>query len=170
MIVPVRMLRVVPVLIVVILLTGDDVAYSGGFRSRRSSAPPSAHFLVPTTSRSDLAPSPMLGTFYPTPYMTVGGNGVTGGTGYSPLHQYGWSSTSLYGPFSALRAKAAPVVTYSRGYDGTFRPTVGTAFSYPFLPAASPVVYPTRGTVRNGFQTQGTPPWWDTGYNWVDQN
>lgn len=123
--------------------------------------------MVPTVSRAGLEPSPMLGSFQPTPYMTVGGNNISG---FTPLSRYGGETLSLYGPFSALRATAVPVVTYSRGYDGVVRPDVSTSFSYPFLPAASPVVYPTRAQVRGAFGSQETPPWWDTGFGWVDMN
>lgn len=125
---------------------------------------------VPTQSRAGLEPSPMLGSFYETPYMTVGGNGTSGGAGFTPLSQYGGGTLSMYGPFSALRATAAPVVTYNRGYDGVIREEVGTAFSYPFLPPASPVVYPTRAQLRGALPYQRTPPWWDTGFGWVDMN
>ncbi len=131
---------------------------------------PTAAVVSQPPPASALAPTPMLGTFYPTPYMTVGGNGVVGGAGYTPLQQYGDRAMSLYGPFSSLRAVAAPVTVYTRGYDGVVRPTVGTSFSYPFLPPASPVVYPTRAVQRNAFRVQQTPPWWDTGFYWVDQN
>jgi hypothetical protein len=132
-----------------------------------ASVPATRGRYLPTVSRVGLEPSAMLGSFQETPYMTVGGNGEAG---FTPLSQYGGGTLSLYGPFSALRATAAPVVTYSRGYDGIVRPEVGTSFSYPFLPAASPVVYPTRSQVRGAFGYQRTPPWWDTGFGWVDMN
>src|SRR5271166_5716528 len=61
-----------------------------------------------------------LGTFYPTPYITVRGNDPVGG-GYSPLGIYGDQTMSLYGPLSPLRMSTAPVRGYVRGYDGQTR-------------------------------------------------
>lgn len=139
------------------------------YRPTGSYQPASTLASTPPSSRG-LASTPMLGTFYPTPYMTVGGNGVVGGSGFTPLQQYGDRAMSLYGPFSSLRAVSAPVTVYSRGYDGIVRPEVGNSFSYPFLPPASPVIYPTRANQRDRFDYQSTPPWWEPGYNWVDQN
>jgi hypothetical protein len=83
---------------------------------------------------------------------------------------HGSGTLALYGPLSPLRATAAPVFAYTRGYDGVLRPTVGTSFSYPNLPELSPVVYPTRANVYGGFRVSGTPPWWDAAHNWLDQN
>jgi hypothetical protein len=112
---------------------------------------------------------PMLGTFYPTPVMTVRGNFPTSG-GYAPLGQFGETTTALYGPTSALRATSAPVLTYSRGYDG--RPIIreGTSFSTPNLPSITPVIYPTQATYFYGPRSTGNPPWWANGINWIDQN
>ncbi len=47
----------------------------------------------------------------------IGGSYPLGG-GYSPLEIYGDQTLSLYGPFSAFRVSTAPVLTYTRGYDG----------------------------------------------------
>jgi hypothetical protein len=116
-----------------------------------------------------LAPSPMLGTFYPTPYITVRGDGPVGG-GYTPIGQSGGFAMSLYGPTAALRQVTAPVLIYQRGYDGVVRPTIGTSFSYPNKPDLGTVVYPTRASNYNAPRTQTTPPWWDSGMNWIDQN
>jgi hypothetical protein len=124
---------------------------------------------IVATSANATAPTPMLGTFYPTPYMSVRGNAPTGG-GYSPLGTYGDQNLVLYGPLSSLRASSAPVLTYVRGYDGVVYPTQGTAISYPNLPPASRVVYPTRGSSFYGFRESGTPPWWSNAANWIDQN
>jgi|SRR5579864_5189914 len=115
------------------------------------------------------APSPMLGTFYPDNYMVVRGNAPAGG-GYSPLGIYGDRSLSIYGPLSSMRATAAPLLTYTRGYDGQLYPTMGTAFSYPNLPAVGPVIYPTQASFYYGFRESRTPPWWKSGINWIDQN
>ncbi len=111
-----------------------------------------------------------LGTFYETPYMTVGGNGVTGGLGYTPLQQYGDSTMSLYGPFSALRAKTVPVLLYQRSAGGEVRAELGTASSYPFLPPASPVQYPARTQTRGESRSLIRNSPGDTGFNWADQN
>ncbi len=124
---------------------------------------------VVTTRPSDLAPSPMLGSFVANPMMMVGGAGVAGENGWTPLQQYGSGTLSMYGPLSSLRSTAAPVVTYQRGYDGVMRTSVGTGFSYPNLPPAGSVMYPTRTNYSYGFRYQQSPPWWDgAGANWVD--
>jgi hypothetical protein len=111
----------------------------------------------------------MLGNFYPEPYMFVRGNGSVGG-GYSPLGSYLEGNLALYGPISPLRATAAPVVTYTRGYDGVARPEVGTSFSTPNLPELTPVIYPTRANLYGGARTTRTPPWWPNAINFIDQN
>jgi len=109
-----------------------------------------------------------LGTFEPTPYLMVRGNWPTGG-GYSPLEVYGDQTLSLYGPLSPLRSVSAPVRTYTRGYDGSLVPGVGTSFSNPNLPRLSPVIYPTPASYYYGPRVNRTPPWWTTGTNWIDQ-
>jgi len=122
--------------------------------------------LVPTA-----APVAPLGTFYPTPVMTVRGSFPTGG-GYSPGDSFGDTSLDVYGPLSALRATAAPVMTYTRGYDGTAILQEGTGFSTPNLPGISPVVYPTQATPVGGIRNPitRTPPWWPKATTWIDQN
>ncbi len=77
---------------------------------------------------------------------------------------------ALYGPISPLRAQAAPVLTYTSGYDGVVRPTLGTSFSTPLLPRVTPVVYPTRANIYGGFRHSDTPPWWPSAINYIDQN
>jgi hypothetical protein len=114
-------------------------------------------------------PPQPLGTFYPQPYLTVTGTGMAGG-GYAPLDMYGNVTLNEYGPLSAYRRVAAPVAVYSRGYDGIPRTGVGTAFSYPNMPPASQVIYPTRANHVGGFPSSGTPPFWDSSLNWIDQN
>src|SRR5579883_1719424 len=67
--------------------------------------------VVPTTAQ---APAPLpatLGTFYATPTMTVKANWPTG-TGYAPMGTYGSTAMSIYGPMSALRSTAAPLLMY----------------------------------------------------------
>lgn len=99
----------------------------------------------------------------------VRGNWTTGG-GYSPIDQYGDSTMVLYGPLSAYRMTAAPVMTYSRGYDGRTVVAPGTSFSAPNQPALTNVVYPTRANNYYGFRTSNDPPWWQDAMQWLDQN
>jgi hypothetical protein len=101
--------------------------------------------------------------------MNVLGNGTSGG-GYAPLGMFGNVTLSEYGPLSATRAVAAPVVTYTRGYDGVPRATVGTVLTYPNMPAIAPVVYPTRANYARGLGLPRTPPAWDSALNWIDQD
>lgn len=110
-----------------------------------------------------------LGTFYPTPYLTVGGANPVG-PGYSPLGIYGDQTLSLYGPLSPLRTTTAPLVTYTRGYDGQVHKIESASFSNPNLPALSPVIYPTRANYYYGPRVLRTPPWWPSSINWIDQN
>ena len=152
-----------------VVATAADSA-AGWPRGRRSRT------VVVTTTASDvrvreLTPAPMLGTFYPDPPpLNVRGNFEAGG-GYSPLGLYGDSAATIIGPLSAFRATAAPVLVYERGYDGSYRPGLGTSFSNPNFPAASPgVVYPTRANARNAGRRTSTPPQWDSGINWIDLN
>lgn len=126
-------------------------------------------YVAPRARTPDSNVYPMLGTFYPTPYTVVRGNGNAGG-GYSPLGEYGGNTLSLDGPLSPFRATAAPVLTYTRGYDGVTRPQIGTSASYPNYPRMSPIIYPTRANVYPGFRRSETPPWWDSSINWLDQN
>jgi hypothetical protein len=127
--------------------------------------------LVVTPARPRCAPggSATLGTFQPTPYIWVGGSNPTG-TGYSPLAIYGDQTMSLYGPLSPLRVSTAPVVGYTRGYDGQIRVTEANSFSYPNLPALSPVVYPTESNYYYGPRVNRTPRWGSSAINWIDQN
>ena len=131
--------------------------------------------VVPTsvrhmTTRAVAASSGSLGSgFVSTPYITVRGNGTAGG-GYSPLCQFGDATMVMYGPLSAFRTTSAPVVTYTRGYDGRLYGGAGTSFSTPNQPRLSPVVYPTQAVNHYGFRQSGSPPWWQNGINWLDQN
>lgn len=142
-------------------------AEAGGPFRRRATA------LVPTVAVTEPgnanAPSPMLGTFYPTNYVIVGGDRPTG-DGYSPLGMYGTNNMVQYGPFSIYRSTTAPVNVYSRGYDGQVYETRGHSFSTPFRPESSPVVYPQPNSYY--FRPRGTssPSQWTSGYGWVDQN
>src|SRR4051794_9478368 len=120
----------------------------GLFRRRGRTVPPTVQYVAPPVTAPvpvpTSAPYPTsLGTFYPTPVMTVRGNFPTGG-GYSPADSFGDTSMDIYGPLSGLRATAAPVRTYVRGYDGSSAVLDGTSFSTPNLPGNTPVVYPTQ--------------------------
>ncbi|WP_165065536.1 hypothetical protein [Paludisphaera rhizosphaerae] len=114
-------------------------------------------------------PAGTLGTFEPTPYILVGGAAPIAG-GYSPLGTYGDTSLSLNGPVASLRSVSAPVVTYSRGYDGVVRQVQGTSSSTPNLPLLSPFAYPTRRS--NYYAPRTSPPLsqWTSGSTWIDQN
>jgi hypothetical protein len=127
--------------------------------------------VVVTRARPRLTPSAgaTLGTFQPTPYIMVGGNNPAGG-GYSPLGIYGDQTMSLYGPLSPLRVTTAPVLVYTRGYDGQIRLTEANSFSYPNLPDLSPVVYPTESNFYYGPRVNRTPRWGASAINWIDQN
>ncbi len=117
-----------------------------------------------------VAPSPMLGTFRPTPYIFVRGNGVAGG-GYSALGAYGREqSLDVYGPLSSFREISAPITTVVRGYNGVPTAVPGTAFSNPNQPTLSPVIYPTRASNYSALRYQTTPPQWDKAIMWIDQN
>ena len=113
--------------------------------------------------------SSTLGTFYPTPYITVRGNDPVGG-GYSPLGIYGDQTMSLYGPLSPLRMSTAPVRGYVRGYDGQTRLIEAASFSNPNLPILSPVRYPTEANYYYGPRVIRTMPWGSNAINWIDQN
>jgi hypothetical protein len=106
----------------------------------------------------------MLGTFQPTPYITVRDNGLVGGL-------YGREqSLTVYGPLSAFRQVSAPVNTIVRGYGGVPTLVQGTSFSNPNQPALSPFVYPTRASNYSALKFQTTSPQRDNGSTWVDLN
>jgi hypothetical protein len=117
-----------------------------------------------------VAPTGMLGSFTPTPVVSVRDNGVVGG-GYTPLGSYGFgNSMSVFGPLSAFRQTAAPVNTVVRGYDGVPTLVQGTGFSNPNQPGLSPFVYPTRASNYSALKFQGTPPQRDKALMWIDPN
>ncbi|WP_435010641.1 hypothetical protein P12x_001920 [Tundrisphaera lichenicola] len=143
-------------------------ARAGDFFHKR----PRAMVETSTTARPQdrVAPSPMLGSFMPSQYVTIRGNGTIGG-GYSALDAYGREqSLSVYGPLSAFREIAAPVNTVVRGYNGQPVLVQGTSFSNPNQPTLSPVVYPTRASNYSALRFQTTPPQWDKAIMWIDQN
>jgi hypothetical protein len=144
-------------------------AEAGGLLRKRARVVAPRSVYVPTVAPIPAQGYPMLGTFYPTPYMTVGGQGpITGG--YTPFGRPAEWSLTLNGPLAATRSTAAPITRYVRGYDGRVYATPAVSTSYPFEPDIAPVVYPTRASYFYGFRQTGTPPWWDRGEGWVDLN
>jgi hypothetical protein len=125
---------------------------------------------APATQTTCVSPvASTLGTFQPTPIVIVRGNWPTGG-GYTPLQFYGDQTMMIYGPISPFRSVAAPVVTYSRGYDGRVYALPATSFSTPNRPELTPVIYPTSANYYYAPRVNRTPPQWTSGINWIDQN
>jgi len=152
---------------IMILTAGALTATAGEHRWRRGRRP-AAQQPVPTAWRDDPVYGGRLGTFMPTPAVVVQGNYPIGG-GYAPLGTYGTTAMSLYGPFSSLRPTTAPVLTYSRGYDGVVRPAEAISTSYPNLPVLSPVAYPTRANYYYAPRILENPAG-NSAINWLDQN
>jgi len=132
---------------------------------------PRVQAVAPAARAVCVSPVPaQLGTFQPTPFVVVPGYGPAGG-GYSSLDYYGaGQSLQIYGPLSAFRAVAAPVMTYTRGYDGRVYAKPATSFSTPNMPELSPVIYPTSASYYYAPRVNRTPPQWTSGINWIDQN
>jgi hypothetical protein len=158
--------RIVLFAVVFFEATGAVGPVLAGHRARRTARP-----VVVTQNRPVpvLSTNTTLGIFRPTPYIMVRGNFPVGG-GYSPSLA-GDGSMALYGPFSPFRATTASVLTYVRGYDGQIRLSEATAFSYPNLPALSPVIYPTEASNYYAPRLNRTPPSQSSNaMNWIDQN
>ncbi len=153
--------------VALVLTAGTLTSMAGEHRWRRGLRPAGVQ-PVPTAYRTDPVYGGRLGTFVPTPAIVVQGNYPIGG-GYSPLGTYGETALSLYGPFSALRPTTAPVLTYSRGYDGVVRPAEAISTSYPNLPLLSPVAYPTRANNYYAPRILENPAE-NSAINWLDQN
>jgi hypothetical protein len=156
------------------LLAVCDAGVSASFAGDGPGARRDARALIIFRTRPRYVPSSTtrsttLGTFTPTPYIIVGGSNPVG-TGYSPLDIYGDQTLALYGPLSPFRATTAPVVSYTRGYDGRLYKVDAASFSYPNLPALSPVIYPTDANNYYGPRVIRRPPWWPSAINWIDQN
>ena len=149
-----------------VLIASTDRSADAGDRLFRRKARPVVETVTTISPRDQVAPSPMLGNFRPTPYVLIRGSTVNdlGASGGSA------PSLGLYGPLSAFRSVSAPVNVVTRGYDGIPTVVEGTSFSYPNLPSLSPYVYPTRASNYSAFRQQATPPHWDRGTNWVDLN
>jgi hypothetical protein len=138
-------------------------AESGDRLFRRKSRPV-RETVTTVRARDQVAPSPMLGSFRPTPYVSIGANPlIAGGFGRE-------SSLAVYGPLSAFRPYTAPVPTVVRGYVGIPTVVEGVSVSYPNLPSLSPVVYPTRASNYSALRYQTTPPQLDRATNWIDHN
>lgn len=150
-----------------ILTAGAFTSMAGEHRLRRARRPATVQ-PVPTSYRNDPVYGGRLGTFQPTPAVMVQGNYPAGG-GYSPLGIYGDPAMSLYGPFSAFRTTTAPLLIYTRGYDGVVRPAEAVTNSYPILPRLAPVVYPTRANHYYVPRIRDNPAQ-DSAINWIDQN
>jgi hypothetical protein len=142
-----------------------------GFLQAQVPGPRVARPLIVRNGRLCAVPSrtDTLGTFQPTPVLTVRGNFPIGG-GYSPLGIFGDQTLSIYGPLSPLRATTAPVRIYVRGYDGSVRLGEAASFSNPNLPELSPVRYPTGVNDYFGPRVTRIAPWGPSATNWIDQN
>jgi hypothetical protein len=153
--------------LVLIVTTGAFTATAGEHRFRRSRRAVTVR-PVPTVVRHDPVYGSNLGTFLPTPAVGIMGN-YPSGVGYSPLGTYGENAMSLYGPFSAFRTATAPVMIYTRGYDGFVRPAEAISTSTPILPQLSPLAYPTRANSYYAPRVRDNPAQ-DSAINWLDQN
>lgn len=153
--------------LVLVVTTGVICATAGEHRPRRGRRAAAAQ-PVPTAYRNDPVYGSHLGTFYPTPAVMIQGNYPVGG-GYSPLGIYGEHAMSLYGPFSSFRVTTAPVLTYTRGYDGVVRPSESISTSTPMLPRLSPLAYPTRANNYYAPRVRSDPAG-ESAINWLDQN
>ena len=154
------------------LLVVLESASGQGFRlgriTRRRDAQGSAvtqrcQTVLPRTSST-------LGTFYPTPVITVQAIYPIGG-GYSPLGISGDQELALYGPFSPFRTTTAPVLTYVRGYDGQIRVDGSTRVSDAQSSRLCRRSLSDRG--QQLLTVQGSAerlPSWSSAINWIDQN
>jgi hypothetical protein len=152
----------------VLVMSVGTLTTSAGERHFRRARRPVMVQPVPTVRRFDPVYGDRQNTFFPTPAVVVQGNYPAGG-GYSPLGMFGDQSLSLYGPLSSFRTATAPILTYTRGYDGVVSPVEAITTSYPNLPRLAPVVYPTRA--NNYYAPRIIDhPGQDSAINWLDQN
>jgi hypothetical protein len=142
-----------------------------GFVQAQQPGPRAARPVIVRNGRpcSEPTRTATLGTFQPTPVLTIRGNFPLGG-GYSPLDIFGDQTLAIYGPLSPLRATTAPVRIYVRGYDGSVRVGEAASFSNPNLPELSPVRYPTGANDYFGPRVTRLAPWGPSAINWIDQN
>lgn len=147
-----------------LLTAGVLAAPAGEHRPRRARRPVVAQ-PVPTVRRIDPVYGDRLGTFVPTPALGVMGN-YPSGVGYSPLGTFN-QSMSLIGPYSGFRTTTAPVLTYTRGYDGVVRPTESVSNSYPNYPGLAPFAYPTRANNYYAPRVRDQPGW-ESATDWID--
>lgn len=151
-----------------LLLTVGADSQAGERFFRRARRPPVTVVQpVPTARRIDPVYGDRLGTFYPTPAVGVMGN-YPSGVGYSPLGIFNTSMAEI-GPFSSFRATTAPVVSYTRGYDGVVRPAESISNTYPMLPLLAPLAYPTRANYYYAPRIRDNPAL-ESAINWLDQN
>jgi hypothetical protein len=161
--------RMRPILLgAVLIVTAAAFTSAAGEHRFRPNRRAAAVRTLPTAAVRDPVYGPHLGTFFPTPGIVVQGNYPVGG-GYAPLGIFGDQSLSLYGPTSALRTTTAPVLTYTRGYDGVARPKEAITSSYPNLPVLSPIAYPTRANHYYAPRVRENPAS-DSAIRWIDQN
>jgi hypothetical protein len=153
---------------VVLVLTAGVPTSTAGERHFRRARRPAVVQPIPTARRVDPVYGDRLGTFFPTPAVVVQGNYPAGG-GYSPLGIFGEQTMSLYGPLSSFRTTTAPVLTYTRGFDGVVRPTESISTSYPNLPLLSPLAYPTRANNYYAPRIRDHPAE-ESAINWLDLN
>ncbi len=116
------------------LMTTNE-AHAQWRRARRPRLVPTSAPVVPGVERS-----PMLGTFYPQPYIPIPPNYETG-VPYRQAGPYEGETGTLYGPLSVFRATTTPVQYYQRGYDGSLITGPGVGISTPNLPGSAPVIY-----------------------------
>jgi hypothetical protein len=152
----------------ILLLTVGAISSMAGEHHFRRARRPAVVQPVPTVRRIDPVYGDRLGTFFPTPAVVVQGNYPAGG-GYSPLGTFGDTTMSLYGPLSSFRTTTAPVLTYTRGYDGVVRPAELISTSYPNLPLLAPLAYPTRANYYYAPRILDNPGQ-ESAINWLDQN
>jgi hypothetical protein len=157
-----------PLLALVVFLTAGVLTAAAGDHHPRRARRAAVVQPVPTARVRDPVYGSRLGTFVSTPGIVVQGNFPAGG-GYAPLGISGDAAMSLYGPLSSLRTTTAPVITYTRGYDGVVRPTTAITTTYPNLPYLSPFAYPTRANYYYAPRVLENPAE-DSAVNWLDMN
>ncbi len=157
-----------PLLALVVFLTAGVFTAAAGDHPRRRARRAAVVQAVPTARVRDPVYGSRLGTFMPTPAIVVLGNFPAGG-GYAPLGISGDATMSLNGPMSSMRSTTAPVVTYTRGYDGVVRPTPAITTTYPNLPYLAPVAYPTRANYYYAPRVPSNPAE-ESAINWLDMN
>ena len=151
-------------LVLSLIVVGLASETRAGDRFFRRRVRPVQEAVTTVRPENQVEPSPMLGSFRPTPMVNVGANPyIVGGYGRE-------NSLAVYGPLSAFRPYVAPVQTVVRGYDGIPTVVEGVSISYPNFPPLSPVVYPSRASNYSALRFQTTPPQIDRATNFIDHN